>query len=138
MALRDVYDGPGESVSIEVAPERKLDSKELRRALVEHDLFRPNEPDDEDHVHSLTVADIRNIAAIKYPDIDFDQISTEQIGVVVNAIQSHSITPEEQALGSFTRRKLKKLSTWKEWLAAKHKQLNHFHMLGMYGWPIED
>ena len=34
------------------------------------------------------------------------------------------MTPKEEALGYFTRRKLKKLSTWNEWEAGEHKQIN--------------
>ena len=63
-------------------------------------------------------------------------MSTEQVGVFLNAIQSHAITPAEQALGRFTRRKLKKLDTWPEWRAGEHKQLDHFHSLQMYGKPV--
>ena len=35
--------------------------------------------------------------------------------------------PEEAAIGHFTRRKLRKLSTWNEWKKGEHKQLNQFY-----------
>jgi len=53
----------------------------------------------------------------------------------VQAIQSQAITPAEQAIGHFTQRKLRSLSTWDQWRAGKHKQLDHFHDLKMYGEP---
>lgn len=37
------------------------------------------------------------------------------------------------ALGSFTRRKLKRLSTWPLWLAGERKQLEQFNDLRMFG-----
>ena len=46
------------------------------------------------------------------------------------------MTPEEEALGYFMRKKLKNLSTWKEWKAGEKKQINQFMMQGMFGDPI--
>lgn len=45
-------------------------------------------------------------------------------------------TEEEQALGSFTRRKLKRLSNWSEWLLAEAKQLDSMAKQGMYGTAV--
>jgi hypothetical protein len=59
----------------------------------------------------------------------------ELIETVINAIGSQATTPEEQALGYFTRKKLKGLDTWPEWLKGEKKQLNQFEALGMYGKP---
>ena len=39
------------------------------------------------------------------------EISKEIVEIIINAIQSKETTPEEQALGFFTRKKLKTLST---------------------------
>ena len=55
----------------------------------------------------------------------------------INTIGSDSTTPEEQALGRFTRRKLKKLANWDDWKAGEHKQLNQFHKQGMFGKPFD-
>ena len=63
-------------------------------------------------------------------------LPVEFIETVINAIQSQATTPEEQALGYFTRKKLKRLDTWPKWLAGEKKQLNQFEALGMYGKPI--
>jgi hypothetical protein len=56
---------------------------------------------------------------------------------MIQALQSEALTPKEQALGSFTRRKLKNLSTWPLWKEAEIKQLDQFHDLGMYGQPCK-
>ena len=47
--------------------------------------------------------DVRAIAAILHPNLDLSErtLSTKQIALVINAIRSESITPEEHALGSF-------------------------------------
>jgi hypothetical protein len=45
-------------------------------------------------------------------------------------------TPEEQALGAFTRRKLRRLSNWNDWLLAEAKQLDSMAKQEMYGPPV--
>ena len=45
-------------------------------------------------------------------------------------------TPEELALGGFTRRKLKRLPNWNDWLLAEAKQLDSMEKQEMYGNPI--
>ena len=52
---------------------------------------------------------------------------------VVNSVTSQAITPAEQALGKFTRRKLKNMNTWNDWEAGERKQLNQSHDLQMFG-----
>ena len=59
----------------------------------------------------------------------------ELIECLIHAIQSKDTTPEEQALGFFTRKKLKMLSTWDIWHKGKTKQLNQFEDLQMFGKP---
>ena len=49
------------------------------------------------------------------------------------SITSQAITPAEQALGKFTRRKLKNMDTWNNWEAGERKQLNQFNDLQMFG-----
>jgi hypothetical protein len=56
-------------------------------------------------------------------------MSTKEKAMHINVIQSHSLTPEEEALGHFTHHKLKTLSTWPKWQASECKQLDHFHTL---------
>ena len=64
------------------------------------------------------------------------------IQIVTNSITSQAITPTEQALGKFTRRKLKNMDTWNEWVTGDRKQLNQFYNLQMLGksilYPTED
>ena len=56
--------------------------------------------------------------------------------IVINSINSQAITPAEQALGKFTRRKLKNMDTWNEWVAGERKQLTQFYDLQMFGKSI--
>jgi hypothetical protein len=68
------------------------------------------------------------------------EIPDDTDGLHVNALQSELVTPEELALGSFARQKLKTLSTWSGpsgWLAAEKKQLNQFHNIEMFGPPVD-
>jgi Reverse transcriptase (RNA-dependent DNA polymerase)/GAG-pre-integrase domain len=44
-------------------------------------------------------------------------------------------TPAEQSLSRFTRARLKQLSTWEQWRASEHKQLDNMAEQGMYGLP---
>ena len=69
----------------------------------------------------LDIATIRAITALK-SGLDFseDSISTD-FQVVISSITSQAITPAEQALGKFTRQKLKNMDTWDEWLAGERK-----------------
>jgi hypothetical protein len=107
----------------------------------------PIEDDMEISTPSLDIHSLRSITRIRHPEIfdnfsldedAFEQndITTECIELMINAIQSKSTTPEEQALGFFTRKKLKKLNTWKEWKSGETKQLNQFADLQMFGKPI--
>ena len=126
-------------VHIDYAREDKLTTAQRRRAEREHNFdanpFR--ETNDDEHTPELTVDSLRAIASIRYPDLDFsdDVLTAEELNIACNAIQA-ATTPEEHALGKFTRRKLRKLSTWPLWQAGEFKQLDHFHSLGMFGEAI--
>ena len=67
----------------------------------------------EEHFLSLSTADIREIASFRREDIDTpgEVISTKIIQMCIKTLNSDHITSEEQALGHFTRKILKKLST---------------------------
>lgn len=82
---------------MEFAPERRLTSKTLRKAIQEHNIFQPNTTDMDEHVPVLSIADIRTIAQQPYPEIHLSEesISTKEIEIVINAITSQTITPEE-------------------------------------------
>ena len=83
---------------------------------------------DTHNIPTISKADLRDIASIRYPDLDFSEesIPTEVVQLAINAICSNATTPEELSLGHFTRFKLKRLSTWDQWQAGKHKQLDQF------------
>jgi len=104
-------------------------------AVAEHNIMEPSAVPDVDHHPQLALADVRCISAIRYPHLDFSEssLSTEEMEMVIQAIQFQAITPAEQAIGRFTRRKLRSLSVWEQWRAGEHKQLDHFHNLKMYG-----
>ena len=64
------------------------------------------------------------------------QLIPSALCVTINAITtSNATTAEEQALGTFTRRKLKRLPNWPQWSEAKFRQLDRFADLEMYGEP---
>ena len=135
------HDLPFHEFEVEFAPEKRLNAAQLRKALLEHDhdLFSPEAPlDDDELTPELDVASIRAIATHLHPDLDFSEssISNADVGLCINALQSRNMTDEEEALGSFTRNKLKRLSTWPEWQAGEFQQLDRFHALQMYGAPV--
>ena len=107
--------------------------------MAEHNLFTPKDDITLEYGQTLLTEDLRSIASIKYPAIDFstDSLSTKEIQVAINAISSAAIAAEEEATGKFTQYKFKKLSTWGEWKAGEKKQLDQFHQLQMYGKPIK-
>jgi hypothetical protein len=61
--------------------------------------------------------------------------TTDEIDVLITALQSKSISEEERALGAFARRKLKTLPTWSLWSLVEKKQLDQFESLGMHEKP---
>jgi len=136
--LRQLHDERAENLQLELAIERKLSSAEAWRAVAEHNIMDPSDVQDVDHHHQLTLANIHSISAVRYPHLDFSEssISTEEMEMVVQAIQLQAITPAEQAIGCFARHKLRSLRTWDQWRAGEHKQLDHFHDLKMYGKPV--
>jgi len=97
--LRQLCDERAENLQLELAIERKLSSAETWRAIAEHNLMEPSAVPDADHQHQLSLADIHCISAIHYPHLDFSEssLSTEEMEMVIQAIQSQAITPVEQA-----------------------------------------
>ena len=108
-------------------------SKPLNRIISK---FAPNELDEDHHTLELNANTNRAIASIKYGDqITHSDVSDELIRLYT--LGSDSVTPEEAQLGHFTRRKLKKLTTWPLWLAGETKQLDQFAIQKMFGDPID-
>ena len=107
--------------------------------------YAPSEMDSnkfEDHVMSLSIADIREIASIRlYDKEDFDlseeAMPAEMIKLCINTLNSDHITSEEQLLGFYTIKKLKRLKNWNDWKAGETKQIKQFMDQGMFGEPID-
>ena len=94
----------------------------------------PTEDDMEVTVPTIDLHALRAIACLRNPELSFaeEDISSELIELSINAIRSSATTSEEQALGFFTRRKLKRLATWDEWQSGETKQLNQFRDLWIF------
>ena len=91
---------------------------------------------------SLSTEDIRAIASIHYlddqqVDLSEETIPSKVIKMCIHTLNSDHITPEEQALGFYTRKKLKKLSNWNDWKAGETKQIEQFQFQRMFGDPID-
>ena len=125
---------------------REIKSRNLNniRAKIEKQLA-PTEDDMEISIPTLDIHSLKAITKLRHPEVfednphdPFDQsdISTELIELMINAIQSKETTPEEQALGYFTRRKLKTLNTWNEWKSGETQQIDQFTDLQMFGEPV--
>ena len=72
--------------------------------------FTPKEMDYTEHVMTLDVGTVRAIAALKTGlDLSENTIPHEMIQVAINTLTSTTMTPEEEALGYFTRRKTENL-----------------------------
>ena len=81
----------------------------------------------DEHVVSLSIEAIRTIVSVRHGiDMSESAISSEMIQLCINTLNCGHMTKEEQALGYFTRKKLKKLSTWQEWKDGETKQINQF------------
>ena len=82
-------------------------------------------------VPTIDIYSLRAITKLQHLDISFEEedFSTEEIEIFINVIQSKATTPEEQALGHFTRRKLKTLDTWKKWEFSECKELNQYQKM---------
>ena len=100
--------------------------------------YAPTDNDYDEHVVKMDIEMIRDIAALNTGmDCSEDRVSNEMIRMSINTLSSDAITPEEAALGTFTRKRLKLLSTWEDWKLGEHKQLNQFEQQEMFGEPID-
>ena len=68
---------------------------------------------------------------------DTDELDDDHVQLLLRSLNTTTQgTSEEQRLGSFTRRKLRRLPNWKEWQAAEFKQLDSMAKQEMYGAPV--
>ena len=83
----------------------------------------------EEHVMSLSIEYIRAITFVRHGiEMSESAISSDIIQLCINTLNSDHMTKEEQALGYYTRKKLKRLSTWQEWKDGETKQFNQFYI----------
>ena len=91
------------------APEQRLSADEQQHIDAEYQWFTPDavpfqyvdtisfdkDYNDVNNIPSISIADLRNIASIRYPDFNFseDSIPTEVVELAINAICSDAITP---------------------------------------------
>jgi hypothetical protein len=129
-ALQTVVASDEQSFTIVFAPERYVPVADRH---LEHPLH-------------LSVEQLRTISTITSPsrqlsyDIDHaddDVFDDDHVQLQLRSFNTtkHGTT-EEQSLGSFTRRKLQKLSNWDDWKAAEFKQLDSMAKQEMYGAPV--
>ena len=87
----------------------------------------------------LSVECIRAFAALFHDNINMSQKSksSEMIKLCINILNSDNMTTDEKSLGYFTRKKLKTLSTWHEWIDRETKQIDQLHMQKIFGYPID-
>ena len=96
----------------------------------------------EEHFHSLSIDDIKEILTLKktkiYENLDMskESISKKMIKLCINNLKSSAMTSEEEAFGYFTCKKLNNLNNWDKWKAGDKKQIDQFTMQGMFGDPI--
>ena len=82
---------------------------------------KPTYDAEEEHVPDTSLDDVRHSAALLH-DTSPDAFCEKA-------------TPEEQALGRFTRRRMKNIDTWPEWGKGERSQLDKFVKLDIYGKP---
>lgn len=144
-SLVDLYEDKATSFTITFGKQKSYTAKQYNQALIDLELEAPSyntpSPDvdlDEDHIPSISIDDLRHITAILNDDISYDDllsIPISELEIAINAIKSTKTTPEEQALGHFTRRKLKILPNWNDWNEAEFRQLDRYAKFEMYGLP---
>jgi hypothetical protein len=139
--LRAISPTPS-SFTITLAPKPLPTRCDRIKALRELDLYDHFYPDplgfyDDDTAPTLSFDELLAIHALRTdtPLSDLILPTIEDMDFAIQAISSHELTAAEQALGSFTRRKLQTLDTWPLWQAGEHKQIDQFWTLGMYGAP---
>ena len=66
-----------------------------------------------------------------------EAIPTEMIKLHIDTLTLDVITPEEEALGYFTQKKLQKLSTWNKWKDGEKQQIDQLMIQQMFGKPID-
>jgi hypothetical protein len=122
----------GITLAAEPLPTKKdRDSASLESSFNDY-LVSDIEPDDD---LVITTEELRAIHSVLVDNYDVYDLSVDEIDQFLHSLQASTATPAERAIGKFTRNKLMKLSTWPEWRAGEHQQLDRFDLLGMHGTP---
>jgi hypothetical protein len=135
-ALATVAASDDTSFSIVFAPERYIPVRS-----------RPNDSPihlSVDQIHVIH-ANCTSVAARSIPDVPEAPVQSQcesalshnYFTLVMRSLNTTVFgTETEQALGSFTRRKLRLLDNWTDWLAAEGKQLDSMSKQEKYGPPV--
>ena len=120
-ALHTVVASDSTSFTIVFAPDRYIPVNERR----------PEQP-----LH-LSVDQLQVIHDIQRDSPVSDPTPDQQVPLTVRSLNTTTHgTADEQLLGSFTRRKLRRLPNWPDWQAAEFKQLDSMAKQEMYGAPV--
>ena len=100
--------------------------------------FAPEELEVDKHIMLFSIEYIRAIASLKNEDVDISEeaISSEMIKICINTLNLEHMIKEEQVLWSFTRNRLKRLSSLQEWKNSETKQIDQFMVQRIFGNPI--
>ena len=107
----------GQQLMSQLCSTHKASCDKYRGAYLIQKNFAPTADGMDSSVPTLDIYLLRAITQLRHPDISFteEDFSTEK---------SKATTPEEQALGHFTGRKLKTMDTWIKWEFGERRQLN--------------
>ena len=132
-ALQQLCDleSPPSHVEVILAPERRSELKAQPPSmyLQSHDIRRIAALLSVENADS--VLECRNAVQSFYDSVDEDVALYH-----IQRLQTAAMTDEERALTKFSRRNLKKLSTWPEWQQSFYKQLNSHYDDGTIGYPV--
>lgn len=86
-----------DTFTITFAPAPKQTAAQVRTAATELDIFTPEAINDNKFVHLLSIDDVRNIASIRFPDIDFlpDVFPIDYASLSLHVIRSSATTSAE-------------------------------------------
>jgi hypothetical protein len=139
LALTDVVASDATSFTIVFAPERYIPVHSRP-----HDSPLHLSVDQLRTIHTLrsditfgSFPEVPEAPAPSTPDRPSDPVPYDHFPLLMRSLNTTVFgTAAEQALGSFTRRKLKRLTNWDDWLKAEAKQLDSMAKQEMYGSPV--
>jgi hypothetical protein len=147
LALTVAFDASatGDPIEFVFAPESRSDAVDFRRPPLHLQLsqlkrihvLRTVSGEGDSASVSATVAALEDA----YTDADLFETICQIRGDELDGASTHELvhhirgeaTPEEEALGTLTRRKLKQLSIWDLWLASEWKQLDAHQKQNVFG-----